>query len=258
MPSIAEGVICCGRSKLVDHPNIARDNFANRELFLASWRKHLADAFLRSARQGVDARVAAQDARKDPEVGDFSHIRISHRLEYEGCEGSGRISVQCLLGVIRAHRHNLLDARIGHECEDRVHEWPHTHIVHGRAAEDRDDLPVCDSRLQTAIDFLCGQLLTFEVLHDEIVIALSRGLDKLSASRLHFGCQVARNIGGSCALAQEGFHRDEVNHPFELGAFADRNLYRHDSAAEDLAQVVHHALELRVLAIHFVDENDAG
>jgi len=80
----------------------------------------------------------------------------------------------------------------------------------------------------------------------------------LCASRFNLGNQVAWNISRGCTLAQEGFHRDKVNHPFKIRALADRNLHWHDSATKDLAQVVNHALELCVLAVHLVDEDDAG
>ena len=102
-----------------------------------------------------------------------------------------------------------------------------------------------------------------EILVQQLVVALGRGLDHLRAPlvalRAHLGRNLAifelRALGG--IVPPDLLHANEIDDAGELVFGADRQLDRHGDAAQARLDLVDAAQEVGAGAIHLVDERDA-
>ena len=115
--------------------------------------------------------------------------------------------------------------------------------------------------MKAAQDLFAGKLHFFEIFFHQFFVGAGGGLHQFLAERLGAVGVIGGNIDRiKPALAVEaiGRHVQNVDIADELFAFHDRFLKRDDGRAELRAQGVDRLLEMRVFAVHIIDEEDAS
>src|SRR5690606_36642192 len=130
-------------------------------------------------------------------------------------------------------------------------------------AEHGHDLIAQAPRAQSPLDFLLGERLALEVLLEEILAALGRGLDQLLAVLLRLGLELVRHVHFLEADAlrllvpDDLLHLDQIVDAPEMLLGADRDLKEHGIALQPLLDLPIDAEEVRARAVHLVDERES-
>ena len=186
--------------------------------------------------------------------------RIGDRLEHDG-EGLGR--------------------RVGGDLDDRVPGFDRDGSIGGRRADLADEVgqPVdADERGRRTeqdreldvVEHLVGQRalqlrdrrdVTGEVALELLVVAGDDLLDERVVQRVLLGLDLGRQRRGvvrAAGLVLEGLVRQDVGDAVERRFLAERELQRHDAAAEGGAELLEHTVEVGPLLVLLVDEDHAG
>src|SRR5690606_21381795 len=195
---------------------------------------HLQDAAdtLALVLDGVVDRVArGQHARVDANEREVADERVRRDLERE--RGERRIVIRRTraLGLIledALDRRDVLRRR--QIVDDRVEHGLHALVLERAAAEHGHDLVAQAPRAQAPLDFLLGERLALEVLLEELLAALGRGLDQLLAVLLRLGLELVRHVHFLEADAlrllvpDDLLHLDQIDDAPEMLLGADRDL----------------------------------
>nr|WP_228281686.1 hypothetical protein [Rubrobacter marinus] len=208
---------------------------------LGGARPRVGQGLVRAAAPAHDA----QDAQA-PRVG------VDVGLEDVGGERSVRVAGDLLAahGRPAAAVHRARGAA-GDHVEDAVHP---DHALRARR-ERRDDHAVRDAAPQALEELLGGQLLPFEVLLQERVVALGDGLEDEEPRRLDLFLHPLRDLVLLLPVRESDAGEEAVD-PAQLPLPADRQVQRHDRQPEPLAQPVHHGHEVGPLPVEVVDDDD--
>ena len=248
--------------ELGDASDVARGDFGHGLHRLAEGGEDGAEALGRLARGVPVGAVALERARDDPKERQAPGVRVGDRLEDERGGGAGRVGGQGLAlpglvlgdgleGVGRRQQihdlvEELLDARL---------------VVAARGEQDRRDLAVADRLREGGLHLLLGEVALGEERLHELVVALGDHLDE----RLVQGRGVLRELLGDGArrrlaggVGQVALHGHEVDDAAEGLLASDGRLEADAGAAELAGKLLHDAAAVRVLAVHPVDDHEAG
>ena len=121
-------------------------------------------------------------------------------------------------------------------------------------SERRDQRPIPQADLQ----ILFGKALAFKETLDQRVVRFGDVLDQGFPLRGHFILQVRGDFRGFAfpvLAVEEGLLSDEIDHPFELGLGADRQLQDDGLGLEHLLRLCEDPGEVGPFAVHLVDED---
>src|SRR5947209_17099465 len=218
-------------------------HLGRRDMLLAPWEEDLRQALFAAAREVRQVCVGLDSAGDHLEVADAAELVAAGAED----EQLGR----------------LVRFRVGrrHQLGDRRHQRAHPEQLRRRAAQHRRDLRVEDAFAEAALDLFLTQLASVEVLLQERVIALRRGLDELPAVLVDARLHVVRDrdlaalpvLGGDVGLQVE-----EVDDAAEIMLGADRKVEREGPRRERLPHRGDRAVEVGVLLVELVDPDDSG
>ena len=134
-------------------------------------------------------------------------------------------------------------------------------VVAARGEQDRRDLAVADRLHEGGLHLLLGEVALGEERLHELVVALGDHLDE----RLVQGRGVLRELLGDGArrrlaggVGQVALHGHEVDDAAKGLLASDGGLEADAGAAELAGKLLHDAAAVRVLAVHPVDDHEAG
>ena len=210
----------------------------------------------------VERRLPAEHTGEDAEQGQLADERVSDRLVDERGEGlviladagdvlaRARVFARPVQTVVRRGREILR------------HQVEHTRDAHarcGRHGDDRHNRAVLHALAEARLDFLKRQFARLEVLFHQLFVRRCRLLNQVGVA-FH---QLTLHVFGHRhfdTLLVRAFIRlavQHVHHATEGRAFAQRQQNRHDAVAVLRAQLRRNLVEVRVIAIHLVDNKHA-
>ena len=258
---VAEGVAGEGVLELGHHPDLAGPERVDRLLGLAGEPAQVPHPLAAVAARVVDLAVGPQRARVDPEDGELAHVRVGDGLEYDRAEGRLRVGGALDEGLgprVRALHLTLVRGR-RELLHDEVEQRPYADAARGGGAEHRHHPARHDGAAQGAEHLLLADGAFFQILGEQVVVGLRRGLAELLPVGSGALLQVGRDLGvfRPAVRVGEGAHGNEVHHPAEAGLAADRQLERDEPALQALLQRLERAVEVGPLAVEPVDHDRA-
>jgi hypothetical protein len=171
-----------------------------------------------------------------------------------------RVAVSLVRGVGPLDRGSVRRRREGvdHDVEQRAD----ADGLRGGPQDHGDQLPFPDGRPEGLDHIGLGEGPLLEIPREEIVVGLRDGLHELLPRRL----DGLGEIGGDVGLldlprrvAQDiALHPQDVHEPAEPGLLADRDVEWHEAPLEPALDRLERAAEVGPLAVHPVDEDQAG
>ena len=175
-----------GDGQLRDRADLAGLELADRLLLLAVQEEQLADALLVVATLVPDVALGVERAGQDAQEGQPADERVRRRLEHAREERAVGIRRDLdLRAALGERRDRAFVGRGGEVSDDRVEHGLQADAAvraadeHGREDRFLDALP--KARLELRV----GDLLALEVLHEDVVVRLRRGLEELVAPARH-------------------------------------------------------------------------
>ena len=179
-----ERVAGLGHGQLRDRADLARLELADRLLVLAVEEQQLADPLVLAARRVPDVALAVDGPGEDAEIRQPPDVRVRGGLEDADEERPGRVRADLDLraGLRVAGRDRRLLAGGRQVADERVEQAPHADAL-GRAADEhgRED-GFADALVEAGVQLGVGDLLALEVLRQDVVVRLGRGLQQLVAA----------------------------------------------------------------------------
>ena len=219
-----------------------------------------ADA-LRAPRRHIEhRRIAAQRPRLYAQIRLPPALGIGDRLERLGGECLRDAALHELSRPrLRAEHRSRGRRQIG---RDAAEELFHADIRLRRAAENREDFAVTDALDERLRYLRLLDGLALEVFFHERVVIVRDRLDEGLARRLDICGEIFRDLRHDAVVLvvrhDLAMHREEVDDALERGLLADGQLHGHDARAETHTQLIDDSREVRVLAVHLVEEERAG
>ncbi len=186
--------------------------------------------------------VRPETAAQRLEVGDAPHEGVGGGAEDHGPVGAGDVA----LGR-------------GEELADGPEQGAHADQLERRAAERGADPARGDAGPQPPHHLLVAQSALVQVLLEQAVVALGRGLDQLLPALLgqaeqRFG---DGRLGDPVGTVEVRLHPHQVDHAPEVGLSADGDLERDRPRVQLRPQGLDRAQEVGMLLVHLVDHDQA-
>ncbi len=260
-PLLARERVAGGGLRQLGHgADVAGHQLGRRLLALAPHREELPDA-LRRVLVGVPGlRVGLEDAGADAEVGELAHVGVGAGLEDQGRQRARRVGLETLL---------LVGVRVLGDCFADV--LGRRQVLGDGVEEQRRPIPLVADPASTGttepaatparrprVQLLLAQLLALQVLVDERVVGLRDGLHQLLAVARRLVGEGVRHVALAPLLAAEALHGQQVDHALERALRADGQLEGNALLAEHRLELAQRLEEVGVLAVHAVDEDQAG
>ena len=183
-----------------------------------------------------------------------SAVVLNTRTRSGPSSSAGTSTVGAALVGRRGRR---LVGRGGEVADDRVEQRAQADPLGRAADEDRRQDRFLDALAQARLELGVGDLLALEVLGQDVVVGLGRGLEQLVAPPRDLVGHVVRDRDLDllrAVLEPPRLAMDEVDVALERLGRADRELERRDLVAEGRAQGVERGGRVGVLAVALVDE----
>ncbi len=166
--------------------------------------------------------------------------------------------------VVRA---NALDRRdLGRSREvvdDGIENQRNALVLERGTADGRNDLARQGAQTQAFLDLGFGELALFEVLVHQLFVGFGRSLDHAGTPLFGQILELRRNfflaVGHALVVIVpvDGLHLDQVDLTDEVLFSADGELDRNRGMTQALLDLLDDAQEVRALAVHLVDVDDA-
>ena len=252
----AEGVACL-RLELGHDDDVARCGGGDIRGVLAAHEVEVAQT-LGLASAGVRELDAGGDgAGQDLKEAQAPVLGIVQRLEGED---HGAIVVRRDVELLAVDQRDATEVRHGREPrDDGVHEGDDALLAHAAAGEHGDKDALGDRLGQQALKLLLGDLLTFEVLHHDLVIGLGDEVGELGPGILGCLSVCIGNLGDDGLAIHEvaRLHVDDVDDALERVARTHGNGHGAELVAEALLQRGEREVVVGIRAIDAVDEDGA-
>ena len=216
--------------------------------------KALAVAVFRVGKVGTFLEHAAHYL----EVSDIAEVLLDTGLEDEDAGGSRFLAGDLLAGD------GLVDCSLGAvgSLDAEFHKLLDTHVLLCGEAEDRHDLALGDTELESLCELLLAEGKLVEVLHHEFVVGLG---SLLHEGHAHFLGLVGILCGNleffALAVGIEEvivLHVDNVDEALEAGTGIDGELHECSLAAESGLDAVVGLVPIRLLVVELVDCENEG
>ena len=259
----AERVAGARVAEFGNDPHVAAVQHADVLLFLAAHHDQGAETLLVAPRAVVVARVRRHRTREDAEKGQGADVTIVDRLEDPG--GQGRVVVlrrrQRFAALVGAFQTNAAPARLRRVGDQGLQQGHDADVFRRRGGEDRHgpQFGVARRLAHTVANLLVAEVAFLEVLLDQVVVGFGGGLHQLQPRRFHRLFHVGRQVGALRARAQVGLLRDQVDHPGEVGLFAQGQHDRNELVVpKTVLQTGKRGVKIGVVAVHLVDDDHDG
>ena len=149
--------------------------------------------------------------------------------------------------------------RCRHILKDCIQKLLHTFVsVSGTTAYRHCRTLTC-SFSQSSLQFVNRRLLTFQILHHQIIIQLADLLDQFCTIQLCVVLHIIRNICNGNVIAliiivDIRFHLEQVNDSLEIIFLADRKLQNDRILSKSCPDLLNSAVEVCTQDVHLVDE----
>jgi len=229
-----------------------------RDLLLTTHHVDLAQPLLFLGPAVVDAAIRFGHSAVDAEVGQFTHIGISRRLEDQRRQRSQFVGLDLLFPCRSLRRDRPAISRRWGVGDQRVQQRPRAQVCRRRRHQDRYGRPVEDGSAQPPLDLLLGQFLPFQVFQDQFIVRLGGGLDQRDAGLLRLAEYVGRDLGGLPLRPHHRPHLHQVYHARELALRTDGELNGDEILPEGPPQRLQRTTQVGVLPVHLVDDDHPG
>ena len=147
--------------------------------------------------------------------------------------------------------------RGGHQVDHRIQQARQADLGRAGSHEHRGKSARPNHIDQSAHDLFGAQLLAFQVLLQQGVFAFGGGFDQLHTGRFDVVHVVGRDITHGLAIACVSFHRQQIDHAFEIGFFTPGKLDGDQAHLRDFVHRLERFGEIGIIAVHFVDDHKA-
>ncbi|CNV38281.1 Uncharacterised protein [Mycobacterium tuberculosis] len=265
---VAQGVTGGGVLETDHRVDVTGTSPIDRVLLVGVHLEQLAQPFF-LALGGIDDLATRLDgARVHPDVGELAEERVSSDLERQGRKGlvGGRLAHHLLVllgGRVPDRRRNVQRRR--QVVDDGIQHRLHALVLERAAAQHRVDLAGDCQLADRALDLVDGELLTAQVLLQQVLVGLGDHLEQLGPVLLSLLGQVGRYFHGVVGFAEFrlaaphlGVHLHQVDDAFEVGLRTDGKLNGHGVGPKPLPHRANREVEVRTDLVHLVDEADSG
>src|SRR5262249_8671272 len=151
-------------------------------------------------------------------------------------------------GIDAFHGWNV--GRRGQIVDDAVEERLHALVLERGAADHGDDLHGERTLADGAANLVFADLLTLEVLFEQSLVAVGRGLDQLLASALRGGNHVRRDRllvvlrAETLIVPYQRLHAHELDHAAERVLASERQLEQNRSRLQPLFELLDDPVEI--------------
>src|SRR5215212_3014353 len=204
-----------------------------------------------SVRGFVSASSEATTAH-DPEYAQAAGVRVHVGLERVGREGTFGVAGE-LIALLRDPTVQVGGTRgaTGDHVEQAVDP---DHAFRARR-EDGDDQSLRNPLADPLEGLLGGDLLAFEVLLEQRIVALGYGLEELRRGRLYLVLHALGDLRPLLAIDEGGPGKEPVD-AREVVLASDGKIERDDGLAEAFPELLDHNPEVRALPVEVVDNDD--
>src|ERR671911_1564604 len=238
--------------ELGDRDYVAGHGLVYRHSLLAHQVRDAAEP-LGGARARVCQRlVGAAAAAHDPQDAQATGVRVHVGLEDVGSEGAFLVAGHLFPVFVRpAAAVDRVRGAAGDHVEHAIHP---DHLFRARRQNRYDD-PVGDAAPQALEHLLCRELLPFEVLLQERVVALGDGLQEANLRLLYLALHPGGNLVRLPSVHVSGAANEPVD-AFEVTLAPYRQIQRHDRLAKAAAKLLDYRGEVRAFTIEMVHDDD--
>mmetsp|Transcript_85330 Transcript_85330/g.226538 ORF Transcript_85330/g.226538 Transcript_85330/m.226538 type:complete len:252 (+) Transcript_85330:1230-1985(+) len=186
-------------------------------------------------------------------------------LDLEGIADKGRIrsGLQCdlLFLVLRVQCGVLAIFGGGQVPDDSVQDVLHALVLHGRAHQQRAELPCDSSSPNRSVNGILWNLLVLKVYLRKLIIKVCEHLEELGAHLGNTALQLLWNVAdalGEAMVTLEVVSLPcyQVAHPDEAILLADGDLDRMSRQSKLLADLLEYKERIGTISIQLVDEDD--
>ena len=251
---LAEGVEGRRVAQFGDGYDVAGYGFGDGVALLAHEVRDAPQPLLGAGARVGQGLVRAAAAAHDPEHAQAAGVGVNVGLERVGGEGAVRVAGD-FVAFLRDPTRQVRGARgaAGDHVQQAVYP---DHALRARR-QDGDDEAVGDA-LADAVEGLLGRdLLPFQILLQERVVALGDGLEELRRRRVH----LVFHAGGDLYFlfsVHEGGSCEETVDPPQVVLLSDGQIERDDGLAEAVPELLDHGPEVGALPVQVVHDDDVG
>src|SRR5215207_303017 len=249
---LAKGVEGRRIAEFGDGDDVPRDSLVHRLALLAYEVRDTSQPFRRTGARVDERLVRAAASAHDPKDAQASGVRVHVGLEGVCRERPFRIA-RDFFALFRDPTLQVGGAwgATGDHVEQAVYA---DHTLRARR-EGRNNEAVGDPLADPVESLLGGDLLAFEVLFEQRVVALRYGLEELRLGRVYL---VFHTLGDLCTLlaVHKGGPAEEPVNAFEVVLASDGQIQWDDGLPKAFSELVYHGPEVRTLPVQVVDDDD--
>src|SRR5829696_2585309 len=248
----AKGVEGRRIAELGDGDDVPRDGLVYRVALFADEVRDASQPLRRIGARIGERLVRAAAAAHDPQHAQATGVRVHVGLEYVSGEGAIRVA-QDLIALFSDPTLQVGGAwgATGDHVEQAVYA---NHTLRARREYGNNEA-LGDPLADPVESLLGGDLLAFEVLFEQRVVALRYGLEELRLGRVYL---VFHTLGDLCTLlaVYKGGPAEEPVNAFEVVLASDGQIQWDDGLPKAFSELVYHGPEVRTLPVQVVDDDD--